>query len=490
MKWVIAFAAIMLVTQLSEHTSFNFAILHFMFVLLWAVAFNVAGGFSRVMGAYVFWFGLLSILVGTVTKAALGDPADSNSWTPDLSMLVYTASMAGLLAAVALVRKLTRSVPSMAEGIMRARPLPYRQAAVGSFLLGALIPFGAFFLPSGLYSILLIVNLLLPVSIILGTIAVIEDSGGRNTIGWLNAPAMLLQFTYGFTNYSKEGMFSPAVAWLVAVAYMRFRMRFVHILAVSACLWTAFYVLVPVAQVGRANPVRNIYGIYAATMLVTHLDQTREQYASMEDQVHETTKDYFSKDVGFLARLTRWPGDDTLISYTSHGNLVGYAGVRYNFLNWVPHFLMPDKEKYMPVNGLGGNYYAREVGMINTSDTSTGVSFGAPSEAFHIDRWTGIFLLLPLLWMAFLTAVELICGDLRATPWGLLPALLFAHVAPESGITGMIAYMWYGNIGLIFSIFFASYVAPVVGTLFVGADVRQTAAESIDHGADAAAVSV
>ena len=60
------------------------------------------------------------------------------------------------------------------------------------------------------------------------------------------------------------------------------------------------------------------------------------------------------------------------------------------------------------------------------------------------------------------------CGDLRAQPWGLLPLLLFAHIAPEQLLGGTITYTWQGNLGTTFAIFICGYVAPVFGRLLKG----------------------
>jgi len=140
--------------------------------------------------------------------------------------------------------------------------------------------------------------------------------------------------------------------------------------------------------------------------------------------------------------------------------------VRYSFLNWFPHLLLPNKEEYRPAN-MGGNYYAREVGLLPAADVATGVSFSAVAEAFHIAGWAGIGFLLPF-WIFALSLLELVSGDLRLTPWGMFVCVMLAHVAPESGVTGLITFLWYGNVILIGAALLSTFVTPVIGALFTG----------------------
>jgi hypothetical protein len=77
-------------------------------------------------------------------------------------------------------------------------------------------------------------------------------------------------------------------------------------------------------------------------------------------------------------------------------------------------------------------------------------------------------LLAPLTWTLLFTTVDLICGDLRRSPFGLIAAVFFAHVAPESLISGLVLFIWTGNIAIILAILFCAYFAPVLGTILSG----------------------
>ena len=117
---------------------------------------------------------------------------------------------------------------------------------------------------------------------------------------------------------------------------------------------------------------------------------------------------------------------------------------------------------------MGGNRYAHEMGQLADEDWTTGISYSPSAEAFHLDGWRAVLLAQPLIFLLLFVVTDAVCGDLRAQPWGLLPMLLFAHIAPEELLGGSINYVWLGNVGTIFAIFICGYVTPVFGRLLQG----------------------
>ena len=469
LNWTAVFAGVLLLVQLWQGTDLRFAGLHFLFLVIWIYAFNTAGGFRRISGAYVFWYGLLTVPVGTIIKALMNDRADSNTWTPVRTMLMYVISMLLVLGAVIVVRKFMDGRESVAEAINRKRPPRYLEAAIGLFALSLALQSGAYFLPFQLYLTVHQLDQTMPLCIILATIYVIESSGYRRTLGVANAVPIAYAFWTALAGFSKLGILLPFVAWLLGVAYTRFRLRVVHMAAIALVSWYSVYALTPLAQVGR-NVVTtgdpNERSMAAVRMLM-NIGEVRREFQQAEADSFESGSDFFSREVsGFWVRMTRFPGDDRLISYTSHGNYVGWAGVEWSLLNLIPHMLLPNKDQYS-VEASTGNYYAREIGIINSSDTTTGISFSTVAEAYHIGGWTAVLLFLPVLLVVFLIVTEATCGDLRVTPWGLVVALYLSHVAPESGVDGLISFITFGNFGMIFTVILSSFVAPLIGSLLL-----------------------
>ena len=468
-SWTAVFAGVMMLVQMWEGTDPIFAGLHFLYLVIWIFTFNLAGGFKRISGAYVFWYGLLTVPVGTVVKLLINDPADSNCWTPVLTMGMYTLGMVLLCGAILITRTVMRGRPSVAETLSKMRPPRYREAAMGLFVLAILLQFGFLFLPLGLYNTVHIMDQTLPLCIILGTIYVIRSSGYQKTIGTANIVPMGYAMLMALPGFSKLALFLPWAGWLLAVAYTRFRLRLPQLVLIAFIGWLTVYVLTPVSQVGRNSVTATSYTerTVEAVKLMINLKETREIYNQAGQDAFLVSHQYYSKDLNsFWSRMTTFSADDRLISYTSKGNYVGWDGVRWMFLNLIPHFLLPNKDQYR-VDASGGNYYGREVGIINSSDTTTGISFSPIPEAYHIGGWIALLLFLPGLWVLFLCSLEFVCGDLRATPWGLVIALYLAHVAPESGVDGLIQFISMGNMGMIFTIVLSSFVAPLIGTVFL-----------------------
>ena len=105
---VAIFAGVLFAVQRFQGTALYFSAGCVAFVLIAAFAFNAAGGLTRSSGAYVFFYSTLVVIVGLCYKAYLGEPADSNLRDPQTDILAYVGSIAAMLAAVLLSRRLSR----------------------------------------------------------------------------------------------------------------------------------------------------------------------------------------------------------------------------------------------------------------------------------------------------------------------------------------------------------------------------------------------
>ena len=464
----LVFATTLFCVQQLEHTSIVFSVLFFAFVMVGNLAFNAGGGFSRVSGAYVFLFSVLTCILGVTWKACVGEPADSNLLVPQLDMAIYAASNVMLLIVILINKRLAGRSHGLATG-----EINYSLAALGCFILGLLeLLFNVLGL-GGSGSLLGVANQLnqfAPLSVILGTIGAMRDSGGRRSVSFISGTAMLVIFLLSMVGFTKQGMFEPIACWLVAAAFSRFKLRPVHyvVLAVFA---VASYVIVPLIAEGRSLASPNAgYAERAAIVytILTHLGEAKQAETIAAEHVvaSQGKSGYYNHPQGFIERLSILSTDDTLLNFTAQGNYVGYRPVIENYENFIPHFLFPNK----PIP-YGGNYYAHEIGAyVADADESTGISFSCMAEAFHIDGWVGIFFVLPAVWLSLFFVLDAICGDIRRSPWGLLMVVYLAHAAAESLLGGLIWTSFFGSLGLVFAIFFCTQFAPIVGALFYGGD--------------------
>jgi hypothetical protein len=409
---------------------------------------------------------MLTTVIGVSWKAVLGEAADSNLLVPQLDMACYTASMFMLLLVILVNRRLTGTARGLAPGEM-----DYTLSALGCLVLGitqsVLNTLGG----GGPGSLLAIVNQLsqfFPLAIILGTIGAIKDSEGRRSVNFISGLAMAMVFIGSMLAFTKQGMLTPMACWLVGASFLHFRLRIVHYIVIG-CFAVFAFTIVPLIGEGRINvPEGASYGTRAAVVynILTNLKEAKEQQSETTANVvaAQGKSGYYNSPQGFMERLSILSVDDAFFNYTNKGNYIGYRPIIEDYENFIPHFLLPDKA--VPI---GGNYYAHEIGgFLAEGDESTGISFSPVAEAYHVDGWIGVFLLLPAIWLSLFASVDYICGDLRRSPWGLLVVVIFAHAAAESLLGSLIWISGYGNIGLIFAIVFCTRFAPVVGALFYG----------------------
>ena len=463
------FSAVLALVELVEGTSPMYALMVFLFFIMSVFAFNVARGFTRPSGAYIFFFSTLAVGVGTVYKALLGQAADTHLQAPLLTISVYTATSGLLLIAAFLTRKIATTVDGVA-GILHVPQLNLRTSAMGCFVMVELIDLSFSIFPGGSGSILhaiALVNYFLPLGILLGTVAAVQDSHGARSTSLMTLAAMGYSTYTGMLAFSKQGMFTAFLCWVLGVAWAGYRLRTRHMVAIFAFCVAAVQFMVPLANVGRVDVITGspqervrILTKYAANPSL--LSQTNESrinaYAGADYW-------YYGKPEGILDRLTMLPNDAQLINFTTQGHFFGYMPILVYFQNWVPHFIDPHKLEGVTI---GGNRYAHEMGQLADEDSTTGISYSPAAEAYHLDGWRAVLLLQPCVFLLLFVTADAVCGDLRAQPWGLLPLLLFAHIAPEGLLGGPITYVWLGNVGTIFCIVISGYVTPVFGGLLRG----------------------
>ncbi|MDW5267830.1 MULTISPECIES: hypothetical protein [Acidobacteriaceae] len=460
--YVICFAALLSIAQLLQGTPAAISLCCFLFIIIAAFTFNLAGGFTSASGGYVFFYAVLVVIVGITWKAVLGEQAGSDLKQPLLTFQVYVGGITAMLAAVFFSRKLTAKRPLLANMVSDEN---MSNAATGCMIAGFALTAVITVAPSGSGSVLSAVgqvNFFLPLAIILGTIAQIRKSGGTSSVNLTVLIACGALFAGGLINFSKQGIFSPPLCWLIAAASQRYRITFYQTLGCVLALLFMGYYLVPYSQYGRNYKSISISeNVSTSISLLSKLDYVREQsHQTADGIVEDRVQAYFDTPQGFFDRLQMISPDDALINVTEDNGNIGYVPIVMDFANLIPHFLWPGK----PEVGFG-NLYAHEIGMIGADDFSTGISFSPTGEAFHLGRWMGIFVLAPLLWIMLFVIFDSLCGDVRKYPWGLLAIVIFAHEAPEGMLRGVVHDSGYFALGIVVAAVTSAYVMPIIGAL-------------------------
>jgi hypothetical protein len=463
------FASVFFCVQMIEHTSVFFSLLYFVFLILSVVAFNAAEGFTRISGAYIFWYSTLIVIVGVTWKAVVGEAADSNLFTPLLDMSLYTASMVMLLLVTLLNKKMDFRSMGVGGGFSTAE-LNYTGAALGCLIVWYGIDYADMLFgqaPGGIVSALVQVNEFGPLGLILGTIGAIKDSGGRRSTNWITIIAFCYMGYWGLTSFSKQSMLTPMVCWAVGAFYSRLKVRFIHVVAAIVMVVVSFGFISPLsASRDLAEGLDSTQRITLVGYLVTHMSVLEDHVKGQEDMITDNgLRHWYDKPQGsLLERMSMIPPDDSLLAYSAQGHYEGLAPVVEYFMNLAPHFIRPDKR-----TTFSGNYYAHEMGYgLSADDTTTGISFSPVAEAYHCEGWGGIFWLLPVIWILLFSSVDFVVGDMTKYPWGLMVVVWFAHMAPEQLLGGMIYFIGYGNFGMLMAIIVVTRIAPILGVLFMG----------------------
>jgi len=461
------FAVALMLLQLIQKTNPLFALGSFFFIMVSVATFNLAGGFSKPSGAYVFFYATLAVIVGLCTKAALWQPADSYLETPKLLIAIYLVSICGMYGAVFVARKL-----SLKKGLLQDI-IPDRamlDSAVGCMVSGLAIDIAVAVMPRSEGSILSAlnqVNKFLPMSIILATIYQIRKTGGKSSINLVVLIAGGINTLLGLLIFSKEGIFTGVICWLMAASSQRYKLSRVQVvgLVLGGLLMSQY--LVPYSQFGRSyNEDPSSSTTQNAIYLLMHLDMVRETYKANQSEALNDMPSYFGQDIGFLDRLQMLGPDDSLITVTEERGPFGMLPIYGAFANLVPHFIWPDKPLVY-----FGNIYAHEVGnIIAEDDVSTGISFSPSGEGFHVARWYGVALLAPALWIMLFVVFDSLCGSTLIAPWGLLAMVIFAHQAPEGMLSGVIYCTGYVAFSILVAAFSSAYLMPILGGLLKGAD--------------------
>lgn len=466
MDRVAIFAVVLFVIQSLEGTALYFSAGCVAFLMIAALAFNVAGGLTRASGAYIFFYSVLVVIVGICYKAFLGEPGQSNLLDPRTDIEVYVGGITAMLVAVFLSRRFSRRV-GLLQNVLKDSGM-YR-ASVGCIVFGIV---GGFIISllgesaARLNSAFTQLNQLIPLGIIIGVMYEIRRSGGTRSVNLPVALAAAYGFIfYGLLSFSKQGMLTPFYCWLLPVCALRFQLSRLQIVSTILGVFIIFHYLVPYSQYGR----RFLGDAQSFSQRVDLTTRLIEHPAEIRKGIEEDPggAGYFNKPQGFWDRLQFISVDDGLINITDQGKVFGLLPIPATLLNAIPHIFWPNKPAYN-----FGNAYAHEIGGMAEDDFSTGISFSPTAEAYHMAKWVGVLVVAPIIWLVLFVLLDSLVGDLRLTPWGLLVLAQLSHIAPEGALSGLIGLMTYGSETYIFCAFFAAWVAPYFALAVLGPDRR------------------
>ena len=466
-QYVGLFAGLVVVGQQLEATDLTFSMLSGTFILLFALAYNAAGGLFFPSGAWIFFNGMLSAVVGLVYKIFLGEPGQTHLLTPNKTMLVYCSGMAVVAAVAAASQRLRRREPLLGTISDLAS---MKRAAIGCLVIGAVVQIVTYndFASSGSwFSALRQLNQLPRMAIILGVTYEILQSKGRRSSNWVVWCAGLLIFVYGVINFSKEGIFVPVFTWLVPAIALGFDFSKRQLVGGVLVLALMVHYLVPFSQLGRRSRDDNgdqYLQLLAAVGYLEHLGATRLEFLeTVHDAEDDEVPHLYDAPQALFDREQMLAVDDALIDTTDRGHVFGIKPSLDILANLAPHFLWKEKPFFLP-----GNDYGREINILSPGDLTTSISFSPVADAYHEATWFGVFFLLPLVTFCYFLLTDSLTGSARRSPWALLPIAVSSHVAPEGMLQGTGYQATWGLLVLVVVVFLCRTALPFLVTQFFG----------------------
>jgi hypothetical protein len=477
-KHAVLYAVLLFLVQQMERTDLAYSALCAAYILIACIAFNAAGGLVHPSGCWIFSNALFVVLIGITYKAFLGEAGQTDLRDPVTTMGVQCGAMVSFAIAAAVVR---RVLPE--RGLLKRieHGDGMKRGAIGAFLLGATVQIFSMGSPDERGTVataLRQINHFVEMSIMLATFYEVKKSHGARSSNWILWVAVVWSSFFGFIGFSKQGILVPPAAWLITaiVTGHDFSRKKILAIVLAALFFQAY--LVPFSQLGRnarSDDDTVAQSAKIAWQYLTNLGQTREFFRDVERQNAIERSDgphLYDQPQGFFDRLSMLPPDDALIGYTDEGNIEGLAPTGEAFLNIIPHFIWKDKPYYFI-----GNSYAREMGYLSDRDETTGISFSPASDAYHQARWYGVFLLLPAILLLNFSVTNLLSGDIRKAPWGILFVVVSAHTSPEGGVFGQVYDASYTAFGVVLIALISLYVLPVMTGVLTNSDrtrVRKT----------------
>jgi hypothetical protein len=297
----------------------------------------------------------------------------------------------------------------------------------------------------------------------------VQSSGGKRTLNWIVFAAGSFLLWHGLVGFSKEGIFTPFLTWLLPAIVAGANFTKKHLIVIGLLGFFLIHWMVPYSQYGRQSR-EEIYDFDSAVRTVSKylfdLEGTRVASQELEERIDLTDAiHYYDTPQGLADREQMLAPDDALIQATDQYGTFGMWPTLHMYLNAIPHFIWKDK----PIENIG-NVYAHQIGEVGEDDDTTGISFSPWGDAYHQAGWLGVAFLVPLVVFLYGFINDSLCGSIRRSPWPLLAILLGAHAIPQGLLDGIVYLSTDGVFALLLIASLSKWVLPLVAKLVTGGD--------------------
>ncbi len=463
-------AVSLLLAQLLDGTDPIFAFLACLTLVFSAMAFNVLDGLATTSGAYVFFMAIPTFVILIFLKVLTWEPSDKHFQQPMITITATAIGWAGILAAAGLSRRF-----STRRNFVRftTRDLEnLKNTSAGLLVIGLFSQVLLTNYNTGgtgtIWTALNQLNIFIPMATILATYYEICISRGTRSMNWIVIVSIFYVAGFGFIAASKQGMYTPFFSYFLVCAALEYRFRPLQVMAMIAWLAFAIGFLFPWAQYARGfTRQTTLAGTVNATLdLLKNPGSIPAMYHWYADSL-KTNEDVnqvslcYDHPHGLLDRESLICQDDRLIQVTEHSSPAGLSYLVDGFEMVIPHILWPGR-----VNLSLGNIYGRETNEAGEEDFTTSVAFAPIGDAYRELGWSGIVVVMPIMYFFTFIFLNGVFGDARESPWGLVLVGYAAFAAPGL-LLPVHPQLWGHYVPLILIVMWITrYVAPQVAVLF------------------------
>ncbi|HTU49610.1 MAG TPA: hypothetical protein VMF56_03395 [Acidobacteriaceae bacterium] len=467
---VLIAAAVLLFGQLLDGTDPVFAFLACLALVFSALAFNALDGLATTSGAFVFFMAIPTFAILFFVKLITWEPTNRHFEQPMITITATAIGWAGILAAAGLSRRF-----STRRNLVRftARDLEnLKNTSAGLLVIGLFSQILLTNYNTGvngtIWAALNQLNIFIPMATILATYYEICISRGTRSMNWIVVVSIFYVAGFGFIAASKQGMYAPFFSYFLVCAALEYKFRPLQVMAMIAWLAFALGFLFPWAQYARSMTRQStLTGTVDATIALLRnpatipaMYQWYSDSLKKNEDINQVALCY-DHPHGLLDRESLICQDDRLIQVTQHTGPAGLGYLVDGFEMVIPHFLWPNRI----VLSLG-NIYGRETDEANQEDFTTAVAFAPVGDAYRELGWSGIVVVMPILYFFTFIFLNGVFGDARESPWGLVLVAYAAFEAPGL-LLPVHPQLWGHYVPLILLVMWITrYVAPQVAVLF------------------------
>lgn len=475
----------LLFAQLLDGTDPLFALLASISFIFATLAFNALDGLGTVSGAFVLFMAIPTFVILIFIKVFTWEPSNKHFEHPLLTITATALAWAGILVAAGLSRRFSRRRNVVT---FTARDLEnLKNTSAGLLVLGLISQILLTNFSTGgsgsLWTALRQLNIFIPIATILATYYEICISRGTRSMNWIVLVSIFYVAGFGFIAASKQGMYTPFVSYFLVCAALDYKFRPLQVFAILG--WLAFAVgfMFPWAQYARGMTRQSTFtGTVTATYDLLKDPNTipvmyhwwAEEQRAKQD-VNQVSLCYDTPH-GIFDRESLICQDDRLIDLTEHTGPIGAQYIIGGFEMIIPHAIWPSRATVSL-----GNLYGRETGEAGSEDYTTSVAFAPVGDAYRELGWSGVVVVLPIMYFFTFIILNVVFGDARESPWGLVLVAYAAFAAPGL-LLPVHPQLWGHYIPIILIlVWITRYVAPEAAVAF---GFRKIQARIVEPGAE------